>query len=404
MRIFCISASQIPSTTANSIQVMKACQALAQLGHQVRLCVPSSTPHMPSLTREQEQRENQAKPPAASRWEELALHYGVQTPFEVEWIAADRRLRRYDFSFKAVLRSLRWQADLLYVWPLQAAFFGLMLGMPVACELHGPPEGKLGPALFWLLRRMPGQKRWLPITQGLANLLEKAGGKPFRKGELLIAPNGVDLERYQNLPEPAEARAQLGFPEGFTVGYSGHLYAGRGMEVLEELAREFRQVQFLWMGGRAAEVQAWKERFEQEQIKNVTLAGFIENQRLPLYQAAAEVLLMPYERVITGSSGGNSAEYCSPMKMFEYMACERAVISSDLLVIREVMNEANCLLCPPEDAESWIDALCELTQNPEKRIRLGKQARKDVLAYTWRVRAQKALEGFPTHEGQLSSD
>ena len=35
MRIACISASQVPSMTANSMQVMKACQAISQLGHEV---------------------------------------------------------------------------------------------------------------------------------------------------------------------------------------------------------------------------------------------------------------------------------------------------------------------------------------------------------------------------------
>jgi glycosyltransferase involved in cell wall biosynthesis len=386
MRIFCISASQVPSTTANSIQVMKACQALVQLGHEVKLGVPFADPGGSG-----------GKLP---EWEQIAPFYGLQTPFEVEWIPADRQLRRYDFSLKAVFRSLRWKADLLYAWPLQAALFGLGLGMPVALELHGPPEGKIGPALFWLMRRLPGRKRWLPITQGLVDLLERADHLPFREGEVVIAPNGVDLERYQALPEPGAARSQLGLPESFTVGYTGHLYAGRGMGLLEKLAREFRQVQFLWVGGREADLRFWKERFAQERITNVILAGFVENQRLPLYQAAAEVLLMPYEKVITGSSGGNSAEYASPMKMFEYLACERAIVSSDLAVIREVMNEGNCILCPPEDVESWINALEELIRHPEKRIGLSKQARKDVLAYSWRERARKALKGFPRHENE----
>ena len=391
MRIFCISASKVPSTTANSIQVMKACQALAQLGHEVRLSVPFL-----------DQDGGGGKGRKAPGWEQIASFYGLQTPFEVAWIPAKRHWRRYDFALKAVFRCLRWKADLLYVWPLQAALLGLGLGMPVALELHGPPEGKIGPALFWLMRRLPGRKRWLPISQGLVDMLERADHLPFREGEVVIAPNGVDLERYQDLPEPGVARSRLGLPECFTAGYTGHLYSGRGMGVLEELAREFHKVQFLWVGGREADVQAWKERFEKEQIRNVILAGFIENQRLPLYQAAAEVLLMPYERVITGSSGGNSAEYASPMKMFEYMACERAIISSDLPVIREVMNDKNCLLCPQEDVESWIKALEELIQKPELRVTLGKQARKDVLAYSWRERAQKALKGFPNHEDELS--
>ncbi len=42
MRIVCISAAQIPSDTANSIQVMKVCQAFVQLGHDVTLLVPGN--------------------------------------------------------------------------------------------------------------------------------------------------------------------------------------------------------------------------------------------------------------------------------------------------------------------------------------------------------------------------
>ena len=43
MKIACIAASQVPSSTANSLQVMKVCQALAQLGHRVQLLLPDST-------------------------------------------------------------------------------------------------------------------------------------------------------------------------------------------------------------------------------------------------------------------------------------------------------------------------------------------------------------------------
>ena len=401
MRIVCISASQVPSSTANSIQVMKACQALAQLGHEVRLWVPSPETIPPpsrgegsGVGRNVQDARGRGEKGADLEWERLASFYGLQTRFEVERIPARSQFRRYDFSLKAVLGAKALKADLLYVWPLQAAVFGLALHMRVALELHGPPEGKLGPVIFWLLRRIPGKRRLLPITQALAALLLRLDGKPYRDGEVVIAHNGVDLERYHDLPEPATARARLGLPGGLTAGYTGHLYAGRGMGLLVELARRFPQVQFLWVGGRESDVEAWKGRLEQEQITNVILAGFVENQRLPLYQAAADILLMPYERVITGSSGGNSAEYCSPMKMFEYMACGRAVISSDLPVIREVMSEPYCILCPPEDVESWVRALEELIENPEKRLQLGLQARQEALAHTWLQRAQTALAGF----------
>jgi glycosyltransferase involved in cell wall biosynthesis len=166
------------------------------------------------------------------------------------------------------------------------------------------------------------------------------------------------------------------------------------MNLLVELAHRYPQAQFLWVGGRPEEVETWREQLAAQGIGNVVLTGFVENSCLPLYQAAADVLLMPYERVITGSSGGNTADFCSPMKMFEYMACGRAIISSDLPVLREVLNEDNAMLCPPENTEAWAQAFDALWTNVGQREMLGHQARLDVQGYTWIERARKALKGF----------
>ncbi len=45
MNIVCISTSEIPSDTANSIQVMKTCQALGQVDHTVTLLAPGRQSH-----------------------------------------------------------------------------------------------------------------------------------------------------------------------------------------------------------------------------------------------------------------------------------------------------------------------------------------------------------------------
>jgi glycosyltransferase involved in cell wall biosynthesis len=179
-----------------------------------------------------------------------------------------------------------------------------------------------------------------------------------------------------------------------TVVCTGHLYAGRGVELFVELARRFPHLNFLWVGGQPEDVEGWRKRLLSEGLSNLTLTGFVENSQLPRYQAAADVLLMPYERVIAGSGGGNSAAYCSPMKMFEYMACGRAIISSDLPVIREVLNDHNAVLCPPEDLAGWVQALRLLFDNPAVRENLARQAFEDVQGYTWIERQRKAMEGF----------
>jgi glycosyltransferase involved in cell wall biosynthesis len=373
MKIVCISASQVPSTAANSIEVMKVCQALAQNGCQVSLLAPG--------------REG---PP----WAELASHYGLKTSFEIEWLPASRRLKRYDFALRAVRRARQLGAQAVYAWPIQAAWMAQLHGLPVLLELHEPPSGRFGPFVFRLFLGGSGRKRLLPITQALADYIETQFGKGRGRTDVVIAPSGVDLERYRNPPRPEEARRLLQLPEKITAGYTGHLYEGRGMSLLAELAVRLPWMQFLWVGGRPEDVQVWRQRLADSGVENVILTGFVENSRLPVYQAAADILLMPYERKIAGSSGGDTARFCSPMKMFEYMACRRAIISSDLPVIREVLHAGSAALCPPEDVDAWAGVLEGLAISPRERQELAAQAAAEVERYTWVERARRSLDGF----------
>jgi glycosyltransferase involved in cell wall biosynthesis len=377
MIVACISASKVPSTTANSIQVMKTCQAISQLGHEVHLYVPT-TGHPENL-------------------DSLWTYYGLSNRFGIEWLASRSALRRYDFAAEAVRQARRIKAQIAYVWPIQAGIFSLLAGIPVIMELNGPPEGTFGPTLFRIFMKLRGKKRLLPITHALADQLGRRYSVDTKNAALVqVSPNGVDLERYANLPEPASARAQLGLPPALTVGYTGHLYPGRGMGMLVELAQRFPQLSFLWVGGNELDVNAWRDQLFKKGITNVTLTGFVENNQLPLYQAAADILLMPYEKEIQGSSGGDSSSYASPMKMFEYMACRRPMISSDLPVITEILNSSNAILCPAQDTGAWAQALATLIADEGKRAALATQARSDVQQYTWQERLSKAFIGFPS--------
>ncbi len=83
------------------------------------------------------------------------------------------------------------------------------------------------------------------------------------------------------------------------------------------------------------------------------------------------------------------------MKMFEYMAAGRAIVSSDLPVIREVLNEQNAVFCKPDDVSEWRLVIEALLDDEARRVALGSQARLDVQGYTWVARAQRILNGFP---------
>ena len=372
MRIAIITNSRIPSLTANSIQAMKVSQALALLGHDVRIFAP---------------RETEIALP-----ESLLAHYGLRIEPDLELLPSIKPLKRLDFLLHALSAAQKFDADIIYTWLPQFAALALWNNYPVILEMHADVAGRMGP---WWLRQFwnaYGWKRMTVTTQALRMALERSINLEFPDDSVFIAPNGVDMESYENMPNPQEARRQLNLKDGLTVGFTGHIYPGRGADLLFELAKSMSQVNFLWVGGTYELVEFWRGKLNEADILNVTMTGFVQNSRVPLYQSAADVLLMPYSRSIEASSGQDIAEVINPMKMFEYMAAGRAIVTADLSVIREVLNEKNAVFCEPGDVSAWKSAIEALLVKEEQRLALGKQAREDVQGYTWIERARRILQ------------
>jgi glycosyltransferase involved in cell wall biosynthesis len=375
MKIALITNSRIPSLTANSIQAMKVAQALMQLGHDIRMFAPAESE---SVTKET-----------------LLSHYGLRLAPDLDLLPSISRLKRLDFIVHAQRAAKKFGADLIYTWLPQSAALGAWMGYPVVLEMHADNSGRLG---VWWMRQFWKQetpKVMTVTTSTLRKALERSTQFQFPNEALLLAPNGVELEKYAGLPSPTEARRQLNLKEGLTVGFTGHIYPGRGADLLFELARQMPSVNFLWVGGTPELVDFWKNKLTESKMTNVTMTGFVKHEVIPLYQAAADVLLMPYSRSIEASSGQDIAEVINPMKMFEYMAAGRGIVSANLDSIREVLNEGNAVFCEAGNWESvignWKAAIEALLADEPRRLALGKQARLDVEQLTWVKREERVM-------------
>ncbi len=370
MNIAYLSAAVIPSWTANSVQVMKVCQALTQNGEEVTLYAPGKT---------------------STTWEALASHYGVTARFPIRWISFTPAFKKIDFVFSALRLARKQQADLVYTRLLWAAVLGLLFRFPVILEIHDRPVGRMGARLLKRFARMRGRKKIVLITHALQEILETEFHPRFKEEEVIIAPDGVDLERDHEQLDPTEARKRLGLAEKFTAVYSGGFYEGRGLNTLVELAQQTPPVQFIWVGGREDIVIQWQDRLRRENVQNIQLTGFVDNKDLPLYQMAADILLMPYGKTVAGSSGGNIAGVSSPMKMFEYMASGRVILTSDIPVLREVLSERNAAFYKPEDMEDLVKQFSLLMADEPRRRQLSAQALLDVRQYSWKARMKKII-------------
>jgi glycosyltransferase involved in cell wall biosynthesis len=374
VRVAMLALSRVPSRKANAIRVLKMSQAVQRLGHETCLWLPGPSPGLSEI--------------------DIAAQYGLNEPIPIRWVPRSSWLRGYDYSWFGVLAARKWRADLVFAWPLQAAAFASLLGLPTLLELHERPAGRSAAYLLRRFLRGRGARRLVVITRHLKRLLENDFRGTLGDVPLLVEPMAADTRLYQGLPSPEEAKRKLGLEQRFTVSYTGHLYPGRGMEVMVELAHRLPEVRFLWAGGEASDVETWRGKVAQRGLGNILLMGFLPQPELPMIHAASDALLMPYQRSVETSSGSNTMAYASPLKLFEYLAAGRPILSSDLPVLREVLDESNSLLLPPEDVGAWEGALRWVMENPGAASELGHSAKRMAEQHTWEARAERILEGL----------
>lgn len=192
-------------------------------------------------------------------------------------------------------------------------------------------------------------------------------------------------------PEHASAciRATLSRPVR-QIGYVGHLYRGRGIEIIVAMAEKMPHHMFHIVGGRADLV----EKMSANVSSNIVFHGHQPYEKLSEFYASFDIVIAPYQNnVAVHGNLGDTSGYMSPLKIFEYMSWGLPIICSDMPVLREVLsNNKNSLLVTSDDPTQWIEAVKKIEASDHLRIRLSSSARKDFTEkYSWASRAKAIL-------------
>ena len=377
MKIAYVANSRVPSNAANSIQVMKMCNAFAAHGHQVVLFAKRSAPHVSLDT--------------------LQTFYGTEQPLTVHFYPEVKTVgKRYVHRAFLASKLLVESPDLVFGRDITASYLAAQLGFRTMIELHAHVEEYSDSYAACILKILHHKKLERAIVT--SHTLKAALVQDFAIDERLLLPlhNGADL------PPTEEA---IPLPEGpLHVGYIGHLYRGKGMEVIGELVKRCPWAHFHIIGGRSQDVEQWKDALASH--TNITFYGFMAPREVAAYRNAMDVLLLPYQRqvYIKDNTEPTNGRWMTPLKLFEYMAAGKAIIASRLEVTQEILlHRDDALLCDPERLDDWVDALRELHENASLRTLLGINAQaKLTQELTWHTRTQKILATMNEPEKQLS--
>ncbi len=362
-----ISNSPIPSRSASSVHVMKMCAAIAKRGVEVQLL----TPRMSTDT---------------SFEGSIHEYYGVANNFNITFLPwPGRILPAYIYAMYVVKELNKHKADFVYGrFPL-GVFVSTILGLPSSLEVHTSATDMGWPTrcILKLLFSIKNFSRLVVISKSLETWY--LHNYPELTDRTMVLHDGADES---SLLTPTKVIDEY----GFNVGYVGHLYPGKGMELIVPLARLMPELNFGVVGGTEDWIEFWKKK---SLPKNLKLYGYVPPSKLHDYFSAFDCFLAPYQTQVSVYGGkGNVASWMSPLKLFEYMSYGKPVVCSDLPVLREILeNEKTALLVPSNDVKAWSGALRRLMESKKLRLDLGNAAKIHFMGtYTWTKRAEKLKE------------
>lgn len=191
----------------------------------------------------------------------------------------------------------------------------------------------------------------------------------------VVIPNGVDLERFQPVAEPAE-------PSLLFVGSFNHFPNVEAFLFFYQQVWPLLPADLRWtvVGGR--DHQAYWSQFTSEPLPNdcrITIYDFVRDVR-PLYESCS-IVVVP----TTVSAGTN-------LKVLEAMAMERAIVSTPSGCAGIGLEDGVSVWIASEGREFAL-AIQQLMSDPEERAKIAKNARKIAeLRYDWRAIGRRQAE------------
>lgn len=240
-------------------------------------------------------------------------------------------------------------------------------------------------------RNMPKADKIIVVTSKLKQILIREYNVSENKIEVL--ENGANVDLFRPM-ERNRVISKLRISEQFRyVCFVGNFATWQGLEYLiksvPHVLKECPDARFLLVGDGDL-----KERLE-SMVKDIGVAdkviftGMVPYQNVPCYINASDVCVAPF------ISQRNERIGLSPLKLCEYLSCEKPVIASRISGLEILEKHQMGLLVPPEDEVALAQAIVRMLKDYSLREEMGKNGRQYVVKHrSWENVARKTLQVF----------
>jgi glycosyltransferase involved in cell wall biosynthesis len=201
---------------------------------------------------------------------------------------------------------------------------------------------------------------------------------PAPSGKAVVIPNGVDVDLFR--PRSSQSlRESLGINKNFVIGFVGTMREWVDFEpvfaAVGQLNTRYPDIRVLIVGEEGGLEKTKSSARKFGVLDKTIFAGTVPYSLVPEYISCMDVCLIPFARD-KGMDAGEEG-FC-PLKLAEYLSCEKPVISTQ----KTTMPEGTVLYA--FNAEEYRNEILKLYSNPQLRAEMGSKGRSIIQSsYTW---------------------
>ena len=191
---------------------------------------------------------------------------------------------------------------------------------------------------------------------------------------LFLLYNGVEFEHYAASIAPKTEAKKV-------FGYTGSLHSWRvDLAILETLAARFPDAEIALVGP-----NYWPDDSLQKTLEkhpNIVATGAVAYSQIPAQMARFDVCIVPHHQ-------NAFTESLNPLKLWEYLACGKPIVSTDVAGFRDYPQVVRLAKTPDEFANACAKALEERVSLPDSddfADSLAGKRRETARAHSWESR------------------
>lgn len=229
------------------------------------------------------------------------------------------------------------------------------------------------------------------VSAGLKQTLQSVYNVPENK--IAVIGNGANIELFKPM-DIVESRKKLNLAQNNAyIGFVGNLAPWQGVEYFikstPEILDKHPNTRFLIIGDGVLKKKLVKLAEQIGTSDKFIFSGSIPYEKVPLYINATDVCVAPFL-----GSERNAKLGFSALKLFEYMACGKPLITTSVVEIKEeIIDNKTGIIIEPDNPTMLAKSIIYLLEHSTIRIQMGENGRKFVIErHSWDNVAKRVVD------------